>query len=157
MPLLLLAQRSESVRQTSSSWYATLQPYYSRPEASSSRRQHHAREAAHPRCIRAYNPSPRIGRAAGADAYTPTTAPTITNRHEQKKLTILSLRRVLVSVVKAAVVLAAAACDSVVTTRACCHRLPISVSDHHHAASLLFFLSGSTAGIVIGMLLPIPF
>ena len=156
MPLLLLTQRSKSVRQTSSSYYTTLQPYC-RPQASSSRRQYHVREAVHPWCIRAYNPSPRIGRAAGADAYTPTTAPTITNRHEQKKLTILSLRRVLVSVVKAAVVLAAAACDSVVTTRACCHRLPISVSDHHHAASLLFFLSGSTAGIVIGMLLPIPF
>ena len=45
----------------------TLQPYC-RPEASNSRRQHHEREAAHPRCIRAHNPSPRIGRAGGAGA-----------------------------------------------------------------------------------------
>ena len=144
MPLLLLAQRSESVRQTSSSWYATLQPYYSRPEASSSRRQHHAREAAHPRCIRAYNPSPRIGRAAGADACTPTTAPTITNRHEKNIQPSLQC-----SCVSFVVVLAAVACDSVVTACACCHRLPISVPDHHHAATLLF-CSGSAAGIDVG-------
>ena len=50
---------------------------------------------------------------------------------------------------------AAAACDSVVTARACCHSLPFSVPDHRHAASLLF-CSGNAAGIVFGMLLPIP-
>ena len=64
--------RSESVRQTSSYYHTTLQPYRS-PEASSSTRQHHEREAAYPRCIGACNPSSRIGRAGGVDAYTPTT------------------------------------------------------------------------------------
>ena len=91
---------------------------YCRPEACSSRRQHHEREAAHPRCIGAYYSPPRIGRVGGADAYTTTTphqpSPTAT-----RKLTLCS---VLLTVVA---MLAAAACDSsVVTTRACCHRLP---------------------------------
>ena len=76
--------RSESVRQTSSYYHTTLQPYRS-PEASSSTRQHHEREAAYPRCIGAYNSSPRIVRAGGADAYTPTTphqsSPTATRKN----------------------------------------------------------------------------
>ena len=109
----------------------TLQPSYCRQEAS-----RHKREAAHPWCIRAHNPSPRIGRAGGAGAKnTPTTPyqPSPTATHEKKTNPLCS--GVLVSVVA---VLAAAACDSVVTTRACCHILPFSVPDHHHAASLLF-------------------
>ena len=125
--------RSESVRQTSSYYHTTLQPYRS-PEASSSTRQHHEREAAYPRCIGAYNPSPRIVRARGADAYTPTTphqpSPTATRK---KAIITLSPHGVLLSVV-----VLAAACNSVETTRACCHRLPFYVPDHHHAASLLF-------------------
>ena len=122
------------MRQTSSySYHTTPQPYRS-PEASSSTRQHHEREAAYPRCIGAYNPSPRIVRAGGADAYTPTTphqpSPTATRK---KAIITLSPHGVLLSVV-----VLAAACNSVVTMRACCHRLPIYVPDHHHAASLLF-------------------
>ena len=80
------ADRSESVRQTSSYYHTTLLPYY-RPEASSSRRQYHAREAAYLPCIDAYNPSPRIGRAGGADAYTPTT-PHQQSTATRKKLTL---------------------------------------------------------------------
>ena len=133
--------------------HTTLQPYC-RPEASSSRRQHHKREAAHPRCIRAHNPSPRIGRAGGAGAKnTPTTPyqPSPTATHEKKTNPLCS--GVLVSVVA---VLAAAACDSVAATRACCHRLPFHVPDHHHAASLLF-CSSNAAGIVFCMSSPTPF
>ena len=70
--LLRLSQRSEIVQQTSSYYHTTLQPYRS-PVASSSTRQHHECEAAYPRCIGPYDPSPRIVRAGGADAYTPTT------------------------------------------------------------------------------------
>ena len=127
-------------------------------EASSTTRQHHEREAAYPRCIGAYNPSPRIVRAGGADAYTPTTctphqpSPTAT----RKRLTNpLCSGGVLVSVVVVAV-LAAAACDSEVTTRACCHSFLFCVPDHHHAASRLF-CSSNAGGIVVGMLLPTPF
>ena len=48
--------------------HTTLQPYC-RPEASSTNRQHHKREA-YARCIRAHSPSPPriVGRAGGADA-----------------------------------------------------------------------------------------
>ena len=85
--LLLLTQRSGSMRQTSSYYHATLQPYR-RPEAICSGRQHHACEAAYPRCIRASNPSPRIGRAGGADGCTPTTP----HHHQppREKLTLCS-------------------------------------------------------------------
>ena len=126
--------RSESVRQTSSYYHTTLQPYRS-PEASSSTRQHHEREAAYPRCIGACNPSPRIAGAGGAYAYIypDYTASTITNRHEKKAIITLSPQGVLLSVV-----VLATACNSAVTMRACCHRLLTYVPDHHHAASLLF-------------------
>ena len=98
MSLLLPTQRSESVRQTGSYYHTTPQSYCS-PKPSSSTRQHHEREAAHLRCIGAYNPSPRIARAGCVDAYTPTTphqpSPTATRR----KLTTLSPHGVLLSVV----------------------------------------------------------
>ena len=48
-------------------------PAAARKPAAAEGRQHHAREAAYPRCIGACNPSSRIGRAGGVDAYTPTT------------------------------------------------------------------------------------
>ena len=132
MSLVLLTHKSESVRQTSSDhYYTTLQPYRS-PEASSSTRQHHEREVAYPRCIGAYNPSPTIVRAGGADAYTPTTPHQPSPTATRTAIIALSPHGVLLSVVLAA------ACNSVVPMRACCHRLPIYVPDHHHAASLLF-------------------
>ena len=90
--------RFESVRQTSSYYCHTTPQPYCRPEASSSKGQHHAREAAYPRRIEAYNPSSRIGRAGGADACTPTTP----HDHDESG---------------SVVVLAAAAYDSVVATR----------------------------------------
>ena len=86
------------MRQTGSYYHTTPQSYCS-PKPSSSTRQHHEREAAHLRCIGAYNPSPRIARAGCVDAYTPTTphqpSPTATRR----KLTTLSPHGVLLSVV----------------------------------------------------------
>ena len=129
--LLLLTQRFESVRQTSSHYHTTLQPY--RSPASSSTRQHHEREAVYLRCIGAYNPSPRIVRAGGADANTPTTPhQPLSTTMRKKATTTLSPHGVVLSVVRAA------ACNSVIIIRACCHRLPIYVPDHHHGASLLF-------------------
>ena len=132
-------------------FYNAANKFYCRPEASISRRQHHAREAAHPRCsIRYCNPSPRKGRAGCSGAYglTPPHHPQPPQEKSQP-----SLCSFLESI---AVVLAAAACYSIVTTRACCHRLPIFLPNHHHAASLLFS-SGSAAGIDFGILLPVPF
>ena len=132
MSVLLLTQRSESVRQTSSYYHKTLQPYRS-PEASSSTKQHHERETAYPRCIGTYNLSPRIVRAGGEDAYTPTTSHQPSTPTRKKSIATLSPHGVLLSVV-----VLAAVCNSVVTMRACCHRLLIYVPDHHHAAPLLF-------------------
>ena len=133
MSLVLLTHKSESVRQTSSDhYYTTLQPYRS-PEASSSTRQHHEREVAYPRCIGAYNPSPTIVRAGGADAYTPTTPHQPSPTATRTAIIALSPHGVLLSVV-----VLAATCSSVVTIRACCHRLHIYVPDHQYAASLLF-------------------
>ena len=59
------------MRRTSSYYHTTLQPYRS-PEATSSTRQHHEREAAHLRCIGAHSPSLRVVRDVGVDVYTPT-------------------------------------------------------------------------------------
>ena len=90
------------------------------------------REAAHPRCIGACNPSPRIGRAGGADAYTPTTL-----HHPQpprEKLTP-SLQRSSISC-------CCAGGSSVrFSSNYACWLSPFAylcTPDHHHAASLLF-------------------
>ena len=131
------------MRQTGSYYHTTPQPYCS-PEPRSSTRQHHdEREAPDLRCIGAYNPSPRIVRAGGVDAYTPTTPHQLSPTATRRTLTILSPHGVLLSVV-----VLAAACISVVTKRACCHRLPIYVPDYHHAAFLLF---GQLYRIFFGM------
>ena len=143
--------RSESVRQTSSYYHTTLQPYRS-PEASSSTRQHHEREAAYPRCIGACNPSPRIVRAGGADAYTPATPHQPPPTASRKKASSPP----------------SAWCFSV----SCCAGISEQFSNNNHACSLSpFALSmyptittqrlcclGSATGLVFGMYVtdPIP-
>ena len=146
VPLFLLTERSESVRQTSSYYHTTLQPYRS-PEASSSRRQHHEREAAYPRCIGAFNPSPRIVRAGGAGAYTPTTphqpSPTAT-----RKANPLSAQCSSVSCAGSSVRF---------SSNYACLLLPFVYLCTRPPPRKRLCCSGSAAGIVFGMLLPIPF
>ena len=129
------------MRQTSSYYHTTLQPYRS-PEASSSTRQHHDREAAYPRCIGAYNPSPRIVRAGGADAYTPTSTHQSLTATTKKSNNPLSAR-----------------CSSV----RCCAGISVQFSNNHACLLSPFALSMyptittqrlccsvSAAGIVFG-------
>ena len=108
------------MRRISSYHHTTLQPLCRR-QASSRRRQHHAHKAAYPRCIGAYNPSPRVLRVWGTDACTLTTPqhhPTATRRANPMRRSSVSCRCCRCRA-------GSSACDSVVTMRACCHRLPI--------------------------------
>ena len=151
MPLLLLTQGSESVRQISSSYFTTLKTNHTaaqKPaaaEGNTTRVRRHIRGVVSELTIRYRGQAELTVRAHITRLHR-----TITNRHK-KKLTLSCS-----SLVSVLVVLTAVASDSVVTTRACCHRLSIAISDHHHAAYLLFS-SGSAAGIVLCILLPIPF
>ena len=152
MPLFLPTQRSESLRQNSSSYFTTLttNPTATQKpaaaEANTTRVRRHIRGVVSELTISYRGQAELTVRAHISKLHR-----TITNRHK-KKANPLSCS-FLVPVV---VVLTAAASDSVVTSRACCHRLPIAIPDHHHVAYLLFS-SGSAAGIVFYILLPIPF
>ena len=108
-----------------------------------SQQQHRGREAAYPRCIGAYNPSPRIVGAGGADAHTPTTPHQPSPTATRKKLVTLSAR-----------------CSSV----SCCAGISVQFSNNHACLLSPFALSmyptiitqrlrcsGSATGIVFGV------
>ena len=143
---MCIRDRSESVRQRSSSYFTTLQtnPSAARKptaaEGNNTRVRRHIRGVVSEFTIRHRGQAELAVRAHLARLHR-----TITNRHKRKAKTLVSV-----------VVLAAAAFVSIATTRACCHRFPISVPDHYHAAFLLF-IPGSAAAIVFDILLSIPF
>ena len=115
------------------------------PKSQKQQKRTHACEAAYPRYIGAYNPSPRTGRAGGADAYTPT----IPHHHQppREKLT-LSLQWC-----SSVTCCCAGSSSAQFSSDYACLLSPFAYEsmyapDHHHAALTGLFL--------VWMLLPMP-